>query len=142
MRREAWRSKNLDRTLHGCDGRDDFSPRSEYACWMHVCLLIRFVFNFQTPGGAAIILQSRCPQAAHAMPVDGTLPREEFLNRQCISCASLLETNQAGANPRHNLSLAPDHPALRARRRKVFQPQPMSVENYADGVLLVQLQSH
>src|SRR4051812_33996982 len=71
-------------------------------------------------GTCPIILQARGPQTAQTVPVDRTLPREEFLDRERIALTRFLKADDTGAHRGHDLGLATDHPALDARRRQVL----------------------
>src|SRR5476651_2664919 len=66
-----------------------------------------------------VLLDARGAQAGKAMLVDGGLPGEEFLDRQCVTGASFFEGQQATAHGRNHLSLAADDPALCARRGQI-----------------------
>src|SRR3546814_5390948 len=59
---------------------------------------------------AAVLLQARGAQSAHAVLVDQALPGQEFLDRQVIALAGFLEGEEAGADGSHHLGLATNHP--------------------------------
>src|SRR5690606_13103143 len=71
----------------------------------------------------AVLLDPRRAQALHAPAVDRLLPAEEFLGRQAIARQRLLQRQQPAAHGGDHLGLAPDDPALGARRRKIRQGQ-------------------
>src|SRR5262245_19983349 len=66
-----------------------------------------------------VLLNARGAQTREPVLLDGILPGEEFLDRQCIAGAGFLERKQTAAHGGHDLRLAADHPALRSRRWKV-----------------------
>src|SRR6266496_4460847 len=75
----------------------------------------------------AILLNARGAQAGQAVLVDGILPGEEFLDRERVAAAGLLERKQPAAHGSHDLGLAPDDPALGAWRRQVGDRQRAAV---------------
>lgn len=67
----------------------------------------------------AIVLQPRCAETRKAMLVDRTLPRQEFVDGQRISFASLLDAEKTAAYSGNHLSLAADDPSFRIPRGKI-----------------------
>src|SRR6185437_753035 len=61
---------------------------------------------------AAVVLQPRDAQAGEAVAVDETLPGEEFLDRQLVAVAGVLEADRPRTDGGDDLRLAPDHPPL------------------------------
>ena len=55
--------------------------------------------------------------------VDGILPGQEFLDRERIAAAGLLQRKQAAAHGRDDFRLAADDPALGSRRGQIRDRQ-------------------
>jgi hypothetical protein len=53
------------------------------------------------------------------MPVDQSLPTQEFIDCQLVAFAGLFEAQQATSDGRHNLGLSSDDPAFGIWGRKV-----------------------
>jgi hypothetical protein len=66
-----------------------------------------------------ILLDPGGPQAGQTMLIDGKLPGQEFVDRQGITAAGLLEGEQASADRRNDLGLAADDPPFSAGRGQV-----------------------
>jgi ligand-binding sensor domain-containing protein len=62
------------------------------------------------PGGA---------QAGQTMLIDGKLPGQEFVHRQRVAAASLLEGEQAAANRGNDFGLAADYPPFGSGRGQI-----------------------
>src|SRR5262249_1187200 len=73
--------------------------------------------------GVAIDLQPRNSEPRNAVPVDGSLPREQLFERQLVATASLLNAECAAANGRNDNRLAPHDPTLCVWRRQVEGPE-------------------
>jgi hypothetical protein len=67
----------------------------------------------------AILLDPGGPQAGQAMLIDGKLPRQELVHRQCVAAASLLKGEQAAANRGNDFGLAADNPPFGSGRGQV-----------------------
>src|SRR3954464_14619605 len=66
-----------------------------------------------------ILLDPGGPQAGQTMLIDGKLPGQEFVDRQGITAAGLLEGEQATADRCNDLGLAADDPPFGAGRGQV-----------------------
>jgi hypothetical protein len=66
-----------------------------------------------------ILLDAGRPQASQAMLIDGELPRQEFVHRQRVAAASLLEGEQTAANRGYDFCLAADDPPFGSGRGQV-----------------------
>src|SRR3977135_4300836 len=75
----------------------------------------------------AVLLDARGAQPGKAMLVDGKLPGQEFVHRQGVAAASLLEGEQAAANRGNDFGLAADHPPFGSRRRQIGDRQRTAV---------------
>ena len=60
----------------------------------------------------AILLDAGGAQSGKAMLIDGKLPGKEFVDRQRVAAAGLLEGEQAAANRSNDFGLATDDPPL------------------------------
>jgi hypothetical protein len=67
----------------------------------------------------AILLDSGGAQAGKAVLVDGELPGQEFVNRQGVAAASLLEGEQAAANRGNDFGLTADDPPFGPGRGQI-----------------------
>src|SRR5690606_14401057 len=67
----------------------------------------------------AILLDARGAKAGKAVFVDGSLPRQEFLDRQLVALTGFLKAQQAAANGSNHFGLASDDPAPRIGWRQV-----------------------
>ena len=80
------------------------------------------------------------------MLIDGTLPGEEFLDRQSVPRAGLFKRKQAAAHRDDNLRLAANDPALGPRRRQIRDRQWSAIGTdhvfYPRGVGLVYRHIH
>jgi hypothetical protein len=74
-----------------------------------------------------VLLDARGAQAGEAMLVDRVLPGEEFLDRQRVAAAGLLERKEPAAHGGDDLGLAPDDPALGAWCRQIGDGQRAAV---------------
>src|SRR5262245_63187788 len=74
-----------------------------------------------------VLLNAGGAQAGETVLIDGILPGQEFLDRERIATASLLQRQETAAHGGYNLRLAPDHPALGARRRQIGDGQRAAV---------------
>src|SRR5262249_47631361 len=74
-----------------------------------------------------VLLNARGGQAGKAMLVDRVLPGEEFLDRQRVAAAGLLERKEPAAHGSNDLGLAPDDPALGAWCRQIGDGQRAAV---------------
>jgi hypothetical protein len=63
---------------------------------------------------SAVLLDTRRTQPRQAVLINGTLPSEEFLDRQSVPGTGLFEGKQAAAHGGDNLRLAADDPSLGA----------------------------
>jgi hypothetical protein len=66
-----------------------------------------------------ILLDTGRPQASQTMLIDRKLPRQEFVHRQRVAAASLLEGEQAAADCGNDFGLAADHPPFGSGRGQV-----------------------
>src|SRR3954462_9023013 len=66
-----------------------------------------------------ILLDPGGPQAGQTMLIDGKLPGQEFIDRQGITAACLLEGEQAAADRGNDFCLAADHPPFGSGRGQV-----------------------
>src|SRR6516225_5604323 len=78
-------------------------------------------------GLLAVLLDAGGAQAGEAMLVDRILPGEEFLDRQRIAAAGLLERKEPAAHGSNDLGLAPDDPALGPWCRQIGDGQRAAV---------------
>src|SRR5580704_5461629 len=76
-----------------------------------------------------VLLDARRAQAGEAVLVDGILPGEKFLDGQCVAAAGFLKRKQAASNGGNHLGLAPNDPALGARRRQIGDRQRAAVRS-------------
>src|SRR3546814_14389630 len=70
-----------------------------------------------------VVLDARDAQAGHAGAFDRPLPGCEFLKRQSIALASLVDAQQTAAYGGANFRLAAGDPAGRVARRPAITPQ-------------------
>src|SRR3546814_581433 len=70
-----------------------------------------------------VVLDARDAQAGHAGAFDRPLPGCEFLKRQSIALASLVDAQQTAAYGGDNFRLAADDPAGRVARRQAIKRQ-------------------
>jgi hypothetical protein len=73
------------------------------------------------PGGA---------KTGESVLIDGHLPGQELIDGQSVAATGFLERKQASPDGGYDLRLAPDHPALRSRRRQVGDGQRTSIRSY------------
>jgi hypothetical protein len=66
-----------------------------------------------------ILLDSRRAQACKAMLVDGKLPGEEFVNRQRVAAAGLLEGEQAAADRGNDFRFTANNPPFGTGRGQI-----------------------
>ena len=66
-----------------------------------------------------ILLDTGGPQASQAVLIDRELPRQEFVHRQRVAAASLLEGEQAAANRGNDFGLAADYPPFGSGRGQI-----------------------
>src|SRR3974390_3109157 len=71
----------------------------------------------------AILLDARRAQPREPVLIDRILPGQEFFDRERVACARFFQRQQAPANGRNDLRLAPDDPAFWGRRRQVRDRQ-------------------
>ena len=74
-----------------------------------------------------VLLDARGAQTGKAMLVDGILPGEEFFDGQRVAAAGFLKRKEAAAHGSDDFGLAPDHPALGARRGQIGDRQRAAV---------------
>src|SRR5215469_3990607 len=74
-------------------------------------------------GSIPILLHPGGAEAGQTEAIDRMLPSEEFLHRQRIATASLVQTQQSAAHRSDNFGLAPDHPAPRGGRGQIGERQ-------------------
>jgi hypothetical protein len=67
----------------------------------------------------AILLDAGGAQPRQAMLIDGKLPGEEFVDRQRVAAASLLEGEQAAAYSGNDFGLAADNPPFGPGRGQI-----------------------
>jgi len=67
----------------------------------------------------AILLDAGGPQAGQAMLIDGELPGKEFVDRQRVAAAGLLEGEQTAANRGNDFGLPANNPPFGSGRREV-----------------------
>jgi hypothetical protein len=67
----------------------------------------------------AILLDAGGAQPGKAMLVDGKLPGEEFVDRQRVAAAGLLEGEQAAAHSGNDFGLAANDPAFGPGRGQI-----------------------
>ena len=70
-------------------------------------------------GLLAILLDAGGAQSGKAMLVDGELPGKEFVDRQRVAAASLLEGEQAAADRGNDFGLTANNPPFGPGRGKV-----------------------
>jgi hypothetical protein len=70
-------------------------------------------------GLLAILLDAGGAQSGKAMLVDGKLPGKEFVDRQRVAAASLLEGEQAAADCGNDFGLTANNPPFGPGRGKV-----------------------
>src|SRR5262245_61054978 len=78
-------------------------------------------------GLLAVLLDACGPQAGEPVLVDRILPGQEFLDRQRIAAARLLEREQPATDGGHHFGLASNDPALSARCRQIGDRQGAAV---------------
>ena len=61
------------------------------------------------------------------MPFDKTLPSQEFVDRQIVALAGVIEAQKSTAHRSDNFRLSPDHPAFVIRRGKIRDGQYITV---------------
>jgi hypothetical protein len=61
------------------------------------------------------------------MPFDLALPVQEFVDRQAVAPACLIEAQKATAHRGDDLCLPPDHPAVEIRWGKIGDRQPTAL---------------
>jgi hypothetical protein len=66
-----------------------------------------------------VLLDTGRSQPGKAMLIDGKLPGKEFVDRQRIAAASLLEGEQAAANRGNDFGLAADNPPFGPGRGQI-----------------------
>jgi hypothetical protein len=66
-----------------------------------------------------ILLDAGGAQASQAMLIDRELPGQEFVHRQRVAAASLLEGEQAAANRGNDFGLAADYPPFGSGRGQI-----------------------
>jgi hypothetical protein len=64
-----------------------------------------------------VLLDVRSTQAGQAVLIERMLPGEEFVDREHVTATGFVEGQEATANGRDYLGLAPDDPPFRGRRR-------------------------
>src|SRR3712207_624623 len=69
------------------------------------------------------MLDARRAQAREAVLIDRLLPAQEFLDREGIAPAGLLEAEEPAAHRGHDLGLAADDPSARRGRGKIGDGQ-------------------
>src|SRR5215211_3284890 len=114
-------SPTLTRSLSRCCGDRNDCPENETAAPQGGCGTVCSVALLP------VMLDAGRAQAGEAVLVDRLLPAQELLGRERVALAGLLEAEQAAADGRHHLGLAPDDPSARIRRRKVGDRQRTSV---------------
>jgi hypothetical protein len=67
----------------------------------------------------AILLDAGGAQSREPMLIDGELPGEEFVNRQGVTAASLLQGEQATTNRGDDFGFTADNPPFGAGRRQI-----------------------
>src|SRR6516225_7992419 len=67
----------------------------------------------------AVLLHTRGAQTCQAETVNGMLPGEEFLYRQRVAPAGIVEAQQTAAHRGHDFGLAADYPTACRRRRQI-----------------------
>ncbi len=66
-----------------------------------------------------VLLDTRGAQPGKAMLIDGKLPGKEFVDRQRVAAASLLEGEQAAANRGNDFGLTADNPPFGPGRGQI-----------------------
>jgi hypothetical protein len=66
-----------------------------------------------------VLLDAGGAQAGKAMLIDGKLPGKEFVDRQRVAAASLLEGEQAAANRGNDFGLPADNPPFGPGRGQI-----------------------
>src|SRR5207302_9947448 len=74
-----------------------------------------------------VLLDARGAQPGEAVTVDRILPGEEFLDRQGVTVAGLLERQESAAHGGDDLRFAPDDPAFGTGRRQIRDRQRTAV---------------
>jgi hypothetical protein len=75
----------------------------------------------------SVMLNACSAQTREAVLVDRELPAEEFLGRQRVALAGLIEAQETTANGGHHFGLAADHPSPCVGRRKIRNRQRATV---------------
>src|SRR3954471_22282323 len=87
-----------------------------------------FVKSHRFPGRLlAILLNAGGAKPRKTVLVDGKLPGKEFVDRQGVTAAGLLEGQKATANSGDDFSLAADDPAFGAGCRQISDRQRTAV---------------
>src|ERR1700722_18449264 len=81
------------------------------------------MLNTRAAVSIAILLDPGGAQAGQAEAVDRVLPAKEFLHRQRVAAAGLVQAEQAAAHGGDHFRLAADHPAARRDRRQIGERQ-------------------
>jgi hypothetical protein len=71
----------------------------------------------------SVILDLRRPETGYSMPFDLALPVQEFVDRQTIALAGVIEAQKATAHRGDDFRLSPDHPTVEIRRGKIRNSQ-------------------
>src|SRR5882757_10454678 len=80
----------------------------------------RFSSNLSGFGGLlAILLDAGGAQSGQAVLIDGELPGEEFVDRQRVAAAGLLEGEQAAADRGNDFGLPADDPPFGSGRGQI-----------------------
>ncbi len=75
----------------------------------------------------SVIFHLRRPEAGQPMPFDLALPDQEFVDRQTIALAGIVEAQKSAADCRDNFGLSAGDPAFGIRRGKIRDGQRTAV---------------
>jgi len=76
---------------------------------------------------ASVILDLRGPETSKPMPFDGALPGHEFVDRQLIAFAGVIEAKKAAPHCSDDLRFSADNPAFGVWRGEVRNGQRTAV---------------
>src|SRR5262249_10108412 len=81
------------------------------------------------PTSVAVLLHPSCPQARKSKAFDRALPGEEFIDRQRVASARILEAEQTATDRDDHLGLAADDPAFRIRGRQIRKSERAAIRS-------------
>ena len=75
----------------------------------------------------SIVLDLRRPETGQPMPFDLATPDQEFVDRQVVALAGVIEVQKSTAHRGDNFRLSPDHPPFGIRGGKIRDGQHTTV---------------